>query len=410
MGQNKDRRIFYIVVSILVSAFVWFYVNNSEVVTISVDDIPVEFLNEDTTLADRGLMLLNSENTTVDLKLQVPRNIVFRFDTNKIRIVADLSSISTPGKQSLGYTILYPSNIAARDVTVDSPSVRTVSVEIGELSRKEVEVRCKVVGSVAENYIAGTLHILPDMLEVRGQQVDIMQVNYAQVTLNISHATSTIVELLDYELYDFNDQVINNPNIHPVSDQIQVTMPVMTVKEVPLVVHFVESPGVRLASFDYKIDPSTVTLSGDAAAVNAINEIVLDTLELSTLSESERFTYDIVLPDGINNLSGITSASLEISSQSFQTLEIEATLFSYENFDASRSVSIVTSTLPVTLRGTPEEIAKVTAQDVHVVADLTDIADASGSYTVPARIQVDKYDIGAVGTYEVTVHIGGENG
>ena len=66
--------------------------------------------------------------------------------------------------------------------------------------------------------------------------------------------------------------------------------------------------------------------------------------------------------------------------------------------------------MPVTLRGTPEEIAKVTAQDVHVVADLTDIADASGSYTVPARIQVDKYDIGAVGTYEVTVHIGGENG
>ena len=120
MGQNKDRRIFYIVVSILISAFVWFYVNNSVVVTISVDEIPVEFLNEDTTLADRGLMLLNSENTTVDLKLQVPRNIMFRFDTNKIRIVADLSSISTPGKQSLGYTILYPSNIAARDVTVDS--------------------------------------------------------------------------------------------------------------------------------------------------------------------------------------------------------------------------------------------------------------------------------------------------
>lgn len=406
MEQNKERRILYIVISILIAAFVWFYVNYAEIVTISVAEIPVEFTNEDTTLADRGLMLLNADDITVDLRLQIPRSIVFRFDTDQIRIVADLSSITAPGKQSLGYSILYPNNIAPRDVTVDSPPVRTVPVEIGELSRKSVEVRCKVVGSVAENYIAGTPEMLPEMLEVRGQQVDIMQVNYAQVTLNISDATSTIVELLDYELYDFNDQRINNPNIHPASDRIQVTLPVMTVREVPLTVKYIEAPGVRFANFDVKIDPKTVTLSGDAATINALDEIVLDTLELSALSENESFVYDIALPDGVNNLSGITSASLNISSQSFQTLEVEATHFRYENLGANRPVSIVTSSLPVTLRGVPREIEGVTAQDVQVIADLSDISDASGSYTVPARIQVDKYDVGVVGSYEVTVHIG----
>ena len=43
--------------------------------------------------------------------------------------------------------------------------------------------------------------------------------------------------------------------------------------------------------------------------------------------------------------------------------------------------------------------------EVHVIADLSDIAADSGSYTVPARIEVSGYDVGAVGTYEVTVHI-----
>lgn len=409
MEQNNGRKIFYIIISILVSVFVWFYVNYTEVVTLSVNEVPVEFINEDTTLADRGLMLLNADSITVDLRLQVPRNIVFRFDTDQIRIVADLSSITAPGKQSLAYSILYPSNITSRNVTVDSPSVRTIPVEIGELSRKEVEVRCKIVGSVAEDYIAGSLQMLPHMLEIRGQQSDIMQVNYAQVTLNIADATSTIVKLLDYELYDFNDQVIINQNIHPVSEQIQVTLPVMTVKEIPLTVAFVESPGVRLANFDYTIEPRTITISGDAAAINTVEEVVLDTLTLSSLSSSENFVYDIVLPDGITNLSGITTASVEISSQNFQTLDVEATRFSYENLGANRSVSVVTSTLPVKLRGTSEEIAKVTAKDVCVVADLGDIADASGTYTVPARIQVDECDVGAVGTYAVTVRIGGEN-
>jgi len=47
----------------------------------------------------------------------------------------------------------------------------------------------------------------------------------------------------------------------------------------------------------------------------------------------------------------------------------------------------------------------VYGSEVHVIADLSDIAADSGSYTVPARIEVSGYDVGAVGTYEVTVHI-----
>ena len=408
MEPSNRRKIFYIVVSVFIASIVWFYVNYSREVTLTVNDIPVELLNEETTLADRGLMVLNGRDITVDLKLRVPRSIVFRFDTDKIRLVADLSAVTAAGKQSLGYQIYYPSGISAHDVTIELPAVRSVQVEIGELSRKEVEVRCKVVGNVAEGYIAGTLRMLPNALEVRGQQVDIMSVNYALLTLNISDATATIVELLDYELYDFNDQPIHNPNIHPVSEQIQVTLPVMTVKEVPLVVNFEESAGARLENFTYTLEPQTVTVSGDAATVESIGEIVLDTLALDTLSEEETFVYDIVLPDGTSNLSGTNTATLIITQGNTGMITLDATQFDYENLSTERAVSIVTSTLSVTLRGTQEDIAAVTPEQVRVIADLSDVADASGSYTVPANVYVDELDLGAVGEYEVTVHIGSE--
>ena len=408
MEPSNRRKIFYIVVSVFIASIVWFYVNYSREVTLTVNDIPVELLNEETTLADRGLMVLNGQDITVDLKLRVPRSIVFRFDTDKIRAVADLSAITAAGKQSLGYQIYYPSGISAHDVTIELPAVRSVQVEIGELSRKEVEVRCKVVGNVAEGYIAGTLRLLPSVLEVRGQQVDIMSVNYALVTLNIADATTTIVELLDYELYDFNDQPIHNPNIHPVSEQIQVTLPVMTVREVPLVVNFEESAGARLENFTYTLEPQTVTVSGDASTVESIGEIVLDTLALDTLSEEETFVYDIVLPDGTSNLSGTNTATLIITQGNTGMITLDATQFDYENLSTERAVSIVTSTLSVTLRGTQEDIAAVTPEQVRVIADLSDVADASGSYTVPANVYVDELDLGAVGEYEVTVHIGSE--
>ena len=81
--KSKRRKIFYVALSVLIAATVWFYVNNRESVTVYVHDVPIEFLNEDTSLADKGLMRISGEEeTTVDLKLQMPRNVAFYFDTS----------------------------------------------------------------------------------------------------------------------------------------------------------------------------------------------------------------------------------------------------------------------------------------------------------------------------------------
>lgn len=405
--KSKRRKVFYILLSVLIASMVWFYVNNREEVRINVHSVPVEFLNEDTTLADKGLMLVNGEeDVTVDLQLKVPRRLMFNFDTSQIRLVSDLSSVTYAGKQSVTFNILFPSSISTRDVSVESPTVRTVQVEIGELQKRNIEIRYKVIGNVAEGYIAGAVQLNPAELQIRGQQADIMQVSYAQVTLNIENATSTVVELLDYQLYDYTDQPITNKNIHPTSEQIQVTMPVMTVKDVPLKINFVETAGSRLESFTWSLSHNSITLSGDASQIASIDEIELGTLALEDLRADEVFNYDIPIPEGVNNLSGITSVTLTIGASNVETREVEATSFSYENFNGSGEVTIVTSSLPVTLRGTAADLAVISDRQVRVIADLSDIAADSGSYTVPARIVVDGYDIGAVGSYEVTVRIG----
>ena len=405
--KSKRRKVFYIALSVLIAATVWFYVNNRESVTVYVHDVPIEFLNEDTSLADKGLMRISGEeDITVDLKLQMPRNVVYNFDTSELRLVSDLSTVTYAGKQSVSYTILYPSNVSSSSVKVESPTIRTVQVEIGELNKKDVEIRCKVVGNVADGYIAGIVELLPETLEVRGQQSDIMQISYAQITLNIENATSTVVELLDYELYDFNDQPIENKNIHPMSENVQVTMPVLKVKDVPLTVNFIESAGSRLENFTWSLSYSSITLSGDASQMAAIDEISLGTLALEDIRTAETLIYEIPIPEGVNNLSGITSTTLTISSGDIGSKEFEATHFGYENFTGQHSVSVVTSSLPVTLRGPASDLESVSADDIQVIADLSDIAADSGTYTVPARIEISGYDVGAVGSYEVTVHIG----
>ena len=117
--KSKRRKIFYVALSILIAATIWFYVNNKESVTVYVHDVPIEFLNEDTSLADKGLMRISGdEDITVDLKLQMPRNVVYDFDTSELRLVSDLSTITYAGKQSVSYTILYPSKVSSSSVKV----------------------------------------------------------------------------------------------------------------------------------------------------------------------------------------------------------------------------------------------------------------------------------------------------
>lgn len=410
MELSNRRKALYIALSVLIALFAWFYANGDTRVEIAVDNVPVEFLYEDTALADKGLMLLSDKEQTIDLKLLMPRSTYFKLKTDEIRIEASLAAITSTGTQSISYNIIYPrgprDEIISTNITLKEPISRSITVEIGELFRKNVEIRCKVVGNVADGYIAGAVSVLPETLEVRGQQIDIMQVNYAQVTLNVDNATSTVVELLGFELYDFSDQPIRSSRIHPATESIQVTMPVMTVKEVPLTVEFVESAGSRLSNVNWALTPiDTIALSGDASTMAGITEIKLDTLALADLRAAETFVYDIPIPSGVNNLSGVTSVTLTVLFDDISTLTAAATSFGYENLTTDREVTILTSTLNVKLRGTSVALEQVNEENLRVVADLSNVSDADGVYTVPASVYVDGLDVGAVGNYQMTVRL-----
>ena len=406
MQMSNGRKALYIIISVLIAFVLWFYVNNTSSVVLTINDIPVEFLNSETALANKGLVLLSGGDETVDLELTMPRNLVYGFDTDRVRLIADLNSINTTGTQSLTYNI---AGVDMSQVTVKSPTIRTISVRVGELFRKtDVEIRVNLIGNVADGYVAGRVQILPETLEVWGQQSDVMSVSYAQVTLNIENARSTIVEMLEYKLYDYDDELIEGSSIHAASDTVQVTMPVISATDIPLVVNFIEEPGVRKESFDYSLDRSSVTLSGDANQIAALGELVLGEVVLSEIEEEQTITYDIPVPEGLSNLSGVSTATLTIANRDVTMRNVTVTSFDYENFgEEDRTVEVVTSSLNVTLRGARETLEAIAADQVRAVADLSGVANASGTYTVPANIRIEGGpDVGTTQEYQLTVRIG----
>ena len=88
------------------------------------------------------------------------------------------------------------------------------------------------------------------------------------------------------------------------------------------------------------------------------------------------------------------------------TATVTTSRIEYENAPEGKTVTVLTSDLPVTLRGTSADVNAVTPEDVILLADLRDVSSASGSYTVPVEVRVDTNgDVGVVGTYQIRITI-----
>lgn len=408
MDSEKKRKILLIIGSILAAIAIWFYVDTVKVVnvTTTVRDIPVEFSGEDTVLADNGMMLLSGYDSTIDLRLKGPRKVLWKLDKGQIRIIADTSRISDTGIQSLKYQVVYPDNVQPNLIQVESASAYSVTVTVGELYPKEVPIYCDVKGTIQDGYLAEDLILDPVNLTLRGQRDDLLNVAYAKIELDVSGAEKTVIQTLEFQLYDYNDIPIENDNIRPVTNLIQATLPVKGIKEVPLTLNFIEAPGSTMTQVDYSIDPPTVSLVGEKDVLETIDSLLLDTVYLQDLNESQSLRYTVPLPDGCYLMDDSQQvATVTIVMRGIEERTVTAGKFTMEKVPEGLTAVPVTEELDILVRGLAEEVDALTAEDLNIIADLSTIT-GTGDFTIPVTIRVSGYDnVGIKGSYQIIVNV-----
>ena len=413
MNKNpKLWNVLYLILAIVIAAGVWFYVdeNSDRTVSVTVTDIPIEYTNQ-ASLADNGLMLVEGDDSgtdaTIDITFKGKRRHVVQLDRSKIRVTADLSGVTSAGVQTVKPTLSYTDRkFTSTNTTVYEQSFYMAAVNICELSHKEVELRCELTGNVAEGYSAGKVQLSQTSIAIRGQEEDIDAISYAKVIFDVGkNAKETVTAALDYKFYDADGHEVDASGVHAEAGRIQATLPVYVTKELKLEVDFKEAPGARLADMVWAIRPESIMVSGDASVLNGMDSIVLDSFDLLNVTkESTSHSYAILVPDGCENLSGVTKATLEIGYPDKTTTEVATQNIQVVNPPTDRTVEIITNQLTVRIVGAETEVADITGEDVTVVADLSDYAVASGTYMVPAQVEVDGA-VGVSGTYQVQIRI-----
>lgn len=408
--SEKANKVLYIALSLLIAIVFWLYVDDVQGSKISETyyRIPIEFIGAEDTLPNRGLMLTEGEDITIDLKLSGPRILISGLDKSDIRIQVDLTNISAVGTYTLNYEILFPDNVDRSRISREYASRSMVTVKIEELYTKTVPVEVSVSGEVADGYIymAERLVLDPANLVVSGREKDVEKVAAARIKLDLTGATSSISRKFDYELLDAEGNVIEAEGIRLSDNQIQVDAPVYLVKTLNLTVKFKESPGSSLEDVDWKLEQNTVEVAGEAASLENKEDILLGEIDLSSLLSDTEMVLDISLPAGTVNLSGYTTTTLTITfSDNLATKALSVSNISAVGLSEGQSFDRLTSSVEVMLRGPADEVEQVTAEDVRVVVDLEEYT-SNGTYSVPAMVFVDGYDnVGAIGSCSVACKI-----
>lgn len=405
-GGFSRRKALQVVISILVAIAVWVYVDVEKAPdrTKTIRDIPVEFSGESTTLADKNLMLLSGYDTTVDLTIKGPKRELVKISKDNVRLVASTSSIDSVGVHTLRWDPIYPDGVQSSSLTVDWASKYKVTVTVGELYTKEVPVNCTVTGQVADGYFTGETVLDPTSLVLRGQRDDLLNVAYAKLTVNISGATRSVIQTESVQLYDNDDNPVDNGNIRTNASLIQAKVPVLTTKEVSLAVELSGVPGVAGQSIKTTVTPTSVRLIGEADVLENINEIVLATLYIEDLDLWQQNSYVVTAPDGTWLANSNEVASVEITMEGIEETTVTVDTFSYTNVPSGLYPEI-TGGLDVRLWGLADELAEMDAAALTAMADLSGITEP-GSYRVPVTVTISGYrDVAVKGSYEVTVYI-----
>lgn len=407
MRKINGKKTVRIAVSILVALGIWIYVGIIDPVEMQVraKNVPVVFVGGDTVLADKGLMVVESSADEVDLTLKAQRRVFWDLDTDALRLLVDLREIEDVGSYTMSYTVDYPDNVQKNKISIDHASVYSVTVNIGELFKKTVDVQYEITGTVPDGYIMQNAETGISSLNIHGQQEDVMRVSYAKISFDVTGHTSSVNEMLVPQYYDSGNRLLEDVTIYANKKTLPVTIPIYMMKDIGLTAELVDGAGIRAEDVTLTIKPDTVKVAGEYYLMENMKEYCVGSIDLSGITAGVSEHVELNLPGGIIVLDGTESVLVSIALKGVTTQEFTVSRFTAVNVPEGFSAEFATASVNVLLRGRTADLDAVSVNDIQVSADLSHI-ESAGTHTVPAIVRyTGSADIGVMGSYELEVTV-----
>lgn len=410
--SSRTSKTLKIVFSVICAVLLWVYVTDTqgEDITVPFTGVKVVFEGENTMRESRGLIVSDAEINSAKVTVTGNRRTVSALNAADLSVVVDLSGISKTGTYSIAPKVTYPAKTDTGAIAQAVTSPGTVSFYVDKLSSKPVQVMGVFNGSAAEGYTAEPLDFDTETVKIYGPEKVLAHVDHALVEVSREDVDKTLSFESNYILIDEDGKEFRSDEITFERDTVNVTLPIRAVKEVSLVVDLIYGAGATEDNVKWKIEPGTITLTGDSETLAGVNSISLDKIDLAAVDEALTETYKIVIPNDTEVTGGEKEATLtlEIGGLYKREVSIDSSYISCINCSEGYSAQVMSGLDGVILRGPEDTVKHLSEVNIRAVADLKDFGTATGIVSVPVSIVIDgTTTVGAVTTeaYKVYVNI-----
>jgi YbbR domain-containing protein len=360
--------------------------------------IPLEVTGQDPRLIITGTL-----PRQINLSLRAPQSIWAQFFANdgQVRAVIDLAGLAA-GEHSVPVQV----QVKLSPVRVVSLSPEKVDLTLEALASRSLPLEVTVNGQPAIGYQAGTVELNPKEVNVSGPESLIQQAVKAQVEIKIDGARAAIAADVPIRVLDDEGNILTGSTLTPEKASIQVPITQQGGYRdiaVKVVVRGQPVSGYRLTNISV-YPPALTVFSGDPTLVNALPGFVeTEPLNLNGTSQDIELRLSLNLPAGISVVGEQTvlvRVGIEAIEGSLSWTNMPVTVI---GLLPASSAQAAPETVDIILTGPLPLLDKLTANDIRITLDVTDLPN--GTYQIVPVVEILIADIEVQSIFPGTVEV-----
>ncbi len=288
--MTRNRKL-NMALSLLIAICGWIYVmyNVDPTTTRTFKDVPVTFTHEDV-LTNQGIALKSVNNSKITVTVEGKRSSVSKMSTDDIRAIADLSEAGK-GENTIDLSIKIPSK-----VSVVSESEASITVNVESIDTKEIPSRVEYKSESSSDTEPILEENSGELFYVSGAKSLVSKVKYVRIPVEEEKlSTDSKTFNVSLEAVDNKGDVLSHVTVQPAKTSVTVSKGVT--KEVTLKVK-VKNPDSDDYKRIYQVT-DTVTIKGTQSAVEEIESVATEEIDLSNVTGAGTIPIQCILPNGV---------------------------------------------------------------------------------------------------------------
>lgn len=401
--ESRNEKLIAKILCVLAAIILWFYVVMTDTTTDEkvFSGISVDIRGRDRIEDTLGLTIISGYDLTVDVTVKGPRADINRLTVDDVKAYIDMKTVDGAGEYTLPIRTSLPNGITAGSL---SANYMTVYVD----KRTTISVPIKIVTSqvIEADFTMGTPEPSIETVNVSGPEEVLRTIDHAEASFDLGRVSKTLISTGKLTLVDANGNEINDPYVRLQTSEVTVRFPVYIYRDFDLKVDtkygYYDSTNSRIT-----ISPASIQVRGDPDVISSMDSVSLGQIDEKKITGDETKTMAIMLPDGVENLSGTTTATVTITQIGTTTKKLNVTDINVVNPNGLE-YTLERNSLTVTFRGTKTMLDMLSSRNVSLTLDLGYLNKTSGTVSVPVTVNVQSTLSGKVyeiGDYSMNVTI-----